>query len=378
MSGPQPPGPWGPPPQAPGGPTPPPGPPQQPWGPPQPWQPPGPPRKGGRGKWIWGGVALVAVIAVTVVITVLVIGRHSNSPNAGPSGDGLTSGIASANDKGPVAIITDEPTCDKWMAIWNSLSDREKNGWTDRDPSVPATAWTDEQRTQYHAVAQALRTATDQALPLVKQTPHRVVRELYEAFIAYGRAYAAKVPNYMAADDHVIRVAGDSSNAMGWICNAIQWGSAGNSIPAVSAAAPPTQNALKNATLGDTANPSKFLTKPDPVCADWTNLGDDFDKQTLADWQTINGDLPVNQWPPEQKAVMDALAPKLSSFADQIEQLGRRSSNLVLQDFAVLSALYSRAYVAAFPNYTKPDGYLGNVMTSSAPAVYQACLVAGG
>ena len=43
------------------------------WGP-----PPGPPqRRGGKGKWIFGGIALLAVIAVTVVITVLVVGKDS-------------------------------------------------------------------------------------------------------------------------------------------------------------------------------------------------------------------------------------------------------------------------------------------------------------
>ncbi len=50
------------------------------WGPQQPWgPPPGPPPRGGKGKWIFGGIALLAVIAVTVVITVLVVGKDSGS-----------------------------------------------------------------------------------------------------------------------------------------------------------------------------------------------------------------------------------------------------------------------------------------------------------
>jgi hypothetical protein len=102
------------------------------WGPQQPWGP--PPRRGGKGKWIFGGIALLAVIAVTVVITVLVVGKDSgSSPN--PTGmNGNSSDIASANDKGPVAIITDDPTCDAWGRVareYSAQSDAVK--WGDRD-----------------------------------------------------------------------------------------------------------------------------------------------------------------------------------------------------------------------------------------------------
>src|SRR6478736_5641932 len=85
------------------------------WGPQQPWgPPPGPPRSGGgKGKWIFGGIALLAVIAVTVVITVLVVGKNSGGGSPTPT-NGNGSDIASANDKGPVAIITDDPTCSGW------------------------------------------------------------------------------------------------------------------------------------------------------------------------------------------------------------------------------------------------------------------------
>ena len=82
---------------------------------PQPWgSPPGPPQpRGGKGKWIFAGIALLAVIAVTVVITVLVVGKDSGGGSPTPT-NGNGSDIASANDKGPVAIITDDPTCDAW------------------------------------------------------------------------------------------------------------------------------------------------------------------------------------------------------------------------------------------------------------------------
>jgi len=37
---------------------------------------------------------------------------------------------------------------------------------------------------------------------LAKRTPHRVMRELYEQFIAYSRAYADRIPTYTPPDDN--------------------------------------------------------------------------------------------------------------------------------------------------------------------------------
>ena len=168
-----------------------------PWGPQQPWSaPPGPPPRGGRGKWILAGIAALAVIAVTVVITVLVV-RPDSGDNSPTPGNNSGSEIASANDKGPVSIITEDPTCEAWRRVGNGLSAAEqKVNWGDRDPSVPASAWTPEQRTMYETVGNAMRSAADQTVDLVKLTPHRVMRELYEQFIAYARAFADSVPTY--------------------------------------------------------------------------------------------------------------------------------------------------------------------------------------
>src|SRR6478752_3205926 len=123
--------------------------PQQPWGP--------PPRRGGKGKWIFGGIALLAVIAVTVTITVLVVGKNSGSSPTPTSTSAPPSDIASANDKGPATIITEDPTCAPTGPIFETLSARERNGWDNRDPSIPASQWTPNIRTQYEAVEEAWR-----------------------------------------------------------------------------------------------------------------------------------------------------------------------------------------------------------------------------
>src|SRR3954470_18557537 len=123
------------------------------WGPQQPWgSPPGPPPHGGKGKRILGGIAVLAVIAVTVVITVLVVGKDSgNSPTPTPA-NGTGSDIASANDKGPATIITEDPTCEPTRPILDTRASQEHNGWDTRDPSIPTSAWTPALRAQYQAV----------------------------------------------------------------------------------------------------------------------------------------------------------------------------------------------------------------------------------
>ena len=49
-------------------------------------------------------------------------------------------------------------------------------------------SWTPKQRAQFMAAGQSMRSAAAQTVGLVKLTPHRVMRELYQQFIAYARA----------------------------------------------------------------------------------------------------------------------------------------------------------------------------------------------
>ncbi len=41
-----------------------------------------------------------------------------------------------------------------------------------------------------------MRNAADQTVALAKLTPHRVMRELYQQFIAYARAYSDAIATY--------------------------------------------------------------------------------------------------------------------------------------------------------------------------------------
>jgi hypothetical protein len=317
------------------------------------------------------GIALLAVIAVTVVITVMVVGKDSG--NSSPkSTDAPTTDIASANDNGPATIITEDPTCASTTPILTTLADEEKKGWDARDPSIAASAWTPTGRAQYEAVRRAMRSAADQMLPVVKLTPHRVMRELYEQFIAYSRAYAERIPTYTPRDDHLALASGSAANAVGEICSAISYGSASARGPLVPKAKAPS----RVAPAGDPANPQRFLPETNPVCADWTEASSQFRTDTAA-WADINSDIPASQWTPEQREINDAVAPVMNAFADELQSLGERSGNLTLDDFAVLSAQYRRAYVQSLPSYTASDNYLASAAVMLGGVVEGACLAVG-
>lgn len=373
-------GPWQPPPSTPGQPpTPPPGqPPQgQPYGSPvgqyPGWYPPGPPKKNNALKWALGAVALIAVIAIAVAVTLALTHGGTGSGPSDTGGSGSAAGIASANDTGPVSVITDEPTCDRFNTINNGLADQGKNGWNNRDASIPATEWTPDQRAQYDAIGAAMRNAAEQLVALAKQTPHRVVRELYEQFIAYSRAYADSIPTYTASDDDLASVVIDIEGSMQNLCSAISQGSASSRGPSVPAATPPSHSS----PVSDPARSQRFLSHPDPACNEWASLVDKFSKDTSA-WKAIDSAIPASQWTPEQKAVNDAVQPVMSTFADSVENLGRRSTNPVFYDLAALNAQYLRAYVHGLPTYVPSDSYLYATSAKLGQTITYACSAVGG
>ncbi|TPW90276.1 hypothetical protein [Mycolicibacterium fortuitum] len=348
------------------------------WGPQQYQQyaPAPPPKKGGALKWVLGGTALIAVIAITAVVSMSLGGgdkdKGDGSRLTATAGSGSNSEFASANDTGPITIITEDPSCAAWAPINNTLADSQKNGWIDRDPSIPASAWSPDLQRQYQQVADALRAATDQTEPLAKLTTHRVMRQLYEQFIAYARAYTDSIPTYTERDNALVQTTLSVGNVLTDVCQAISFGSAAARAPFVPEADAPTNVA----TPGDPANPKRFLATPNAVCPDWTAEADRFRADTAA-WKNTDPNIPAAEWSPEQKALNDAVIPVLRQSADSLEELGEHSDNPTFQDFAQLAAQYRRAYAQAIPTYSVADRHLQRVGVISVGMVTSACEAAG-
>lgn len=349
-------------------------------------QPPGlPPKKRGNAwKWALGGVALLAVIGVTAAVSISVVkgkdgggGTTAQPPitsGASQSPTASNSDIASANDTGPATIITEDPTCAAWGPISNAESAAEnKAAWGDHDYTIPAAEWTPELREKYEIVSKAMSASADQAVALAKKTPHRVMRELYEQYIAYAHAFAKSLTTYTAVDNYLANVAVHAGVAILYICEAITYKSATARAPLVSDPAP--QAELSN--VGDVQNPQRFMESRDSTCSKWQSLSDAFDSDTKA-WGNLDPNHTAENWNADERAIVDAAVPVMKKYADDIESLGRSSSNPTIADFSVLAAQYWRAYVAALPTYGKADFYLAQVGKRLSQVVVQACGAFGG
>jgi hypothetical protein len=337
------------------------------------WPQPGPPpQQGNNLKWLLIGVSVLLVIGISVGAT-LIFTRDGGGGGTTTTTSGAPSDVASANDTGPVTIITDEPTCAKFVNISNSLVDIQRQGWGDSRESLgPSAEWTSDQRAQVEAVARAMRNAADQSFSLLKQTPHRVIRELYEQFIVYGRAYADSVPGYSPADDALASANVNAGSAIIGICNTITYGSSGRGV-ALAAAPQPTELAR----VGDPADPQRFIKAPDSTCVEWVRRLDEFNAETTA-WADSDPSVPASQWTPERRALEQSVQPLIEAYANNIDTLGRQSKNPVLEDFASSAALYLRAYLTVGDNYKVADGWLSSVGFKFANLVSGACLAVSG
>lgn len=322
-------------------------------------------------QWELWLVALVAVAALAGAV-VLFATTATFTDSARPAPDGLSKSqnadVASAHDEGSAAVVTEDPTCSAWMSINHSLAYDGQGIWNDRDRTLPASSWNDTQRMQFAAAARSMRDAAAQTVGLARLTPHRVMRELYEQFIAYAHAYAARVAKYKPADEAFAGTANSAASALGAICAAIADGSASMRGPLVPAGqAPP-----KLTPTGNLANPLPFLARPRPACGRWKSALDQFAQQTAA-WQHMNPGIPAVLWDERQKATNLAAAQVMNVFAGELQSIARESADPTWQDFADLAAAYRRAFVAAVPTYSPPDNHLANAANYLSTTVLGAC-----
>ncbi|WP_237024311.1 hypothetical protein [Mycolicibacterium vaccae] len=335
-------------------------------------------RNGNGGRWALATLAVLGVVVATVVATTLIV--RDSSPSSGPTLPAVppsesspnSLAVASATDTGPVQIITADQTCAEWSPISTGIAHAASAGWDRRDPLIPAPEWAPEQRDQYAAFEAATRDAADRTVPLAKTTPHRVMRILYEQFIAYSRAYVSHLPNYVGADDRLIVVAIGFSSTLNAICDSIAFGSAGARASLVPAAPAPRQIDRQL----DPENAKQFLLSPNTSCPEWLDAAKRFTDDT-ASWRTVDPNIPFADLSLEQRLVNNAAAPIMEEFATKAQMIGRQSGNAVWADLAILSAQYRRGYVSALPTYAPADNDLQVVASSLTGSISEACRVAG-
>nr|WP_233272311.1 hypothetical protein [Mycolicibacterium smegmatis] len=305
------------------------------------------------------------------MVTVLVVRPDSGTSTTQGNPDVTNSEFASASDNGPITIITDDPTCDAWNTVaGESASVTDSVKWDDRDTGIPATAWTPDQRAMYDATGTAMTRAADQAEGLVTKTPHRVMRELYEQFIAYTRAFVQSIPSYVPADNHLTVAASGAGNGLANICGAIVYRSAQAVAPLVPAVSNPTDPSRENEI-----STTVLLADNNSICGEWDSLVSKFSEDTKA-WRAIDKNIAAKDWTPEQKRLNDEVVPVMLASADEMERLGRASGNPTLEDVAVLAAQYRRGFVTTLPTYTSADSYLELTTTNLVRLINWACKAA--
>lgn len=308
-------------------------------------------RPRGDAQWSIVAVAVAAIVALTAVV--VVAGNHADSAAAqsGPDDRGgepsnaLPEAPASAADTGPIAIITDDQTCGDWKTVQNAVTvARRTADWDQRDPRIPASSLTPGQRAELTGFGDALRARADATVALAARTPHREMRGLYLAFIAYGRAYVDALPNYQPPDDDLAQASLAASDALTRICGATQSKVASAQEPRLAPVAGPSAPPL----AVDLSSPEPFLPQPNRICQRWVDE-DSALQARIRPWSTIDPDLAVGQLDGDQIRIYADTARTMNQFAARTEPIGRGSGNPTWEDFATLGALYFRAYSQAVP-----------------------------
>ncbi|OBF86775.1 hypothetical protein A5791_20435 [Mycobacterium sp. 852002-51163_SCH5372311] len=366
--------------------APPPGPPPMPvpvpygppWpvaGPPPGWGP--PPRRRRRRGWALAGAALVLVTVATVTAA-LILNRTHSSGHAVTATTTVPAGVwASDNDTGPVTLINDEPTCPRWTPIGQALVNSPIERWAVTHPGQPnplthpGDTWTPDERKAMQDAAHAYRVAAVKTAALARTTPHRVVREFYEQFIAYAHAFADVLGDNYVPTNAAGATAESAYNALISLCSTVDTGAARARSTLVTAPAAPKQTARPQ----DPMNPKRFATTSDlSICGELISVFKTFKANpTVLDW--AKGD--HNPLTPEQRAANDAVAPLMLNLADDTERIAQRSDNPLIQDFAVFTAQYQRGFAKALPTYTSRDGELAGAAGYTREMLVDACMSAG-
>jgi hypothetical protein len=344
------------------------------------WGPP-PPRRRTRRWWALSGVALVLALAAAGVAVTLLRRDSGGGPIAATSPTTTTTTMppaTSAGDVGPVGLITEEPTCVRWLAISPKWPIDPPINIAGVSPvTVPRNAWTPQQQSAMQTMANNIRAEARQTAVLANTTPHRVMRELYEQFVAYGRAFAdTAAGNYVPEDSGLLYSKNHLLDTLVSVCVAIRAG------------APAARSALVTAAPGapsrvappqDPADPQRFVTASDvPACVGLESLTRNYaSNPTVTAWIDSDKTIPASQWDPKQKALNDAVAPIMLTLADDVEHTTGQGNNPVMADFGTLFVQYQRVFAKALPLYVPSDFQLDGVASNMLFMMAQACQTVG-
>jgi len=243
-----------------------------------------------------------ALCALTAVLLVAACGHSAfrnvepapppPTPVSSPTAPVAPVPTASDTDTGPVGIITTDPTCPAWTTAFTDMS---KNKFLEGDyPDINK---------------------------LAAQTPHRVMRRLYEQENAYATAH---LESGVARGEAQYRAAYHASTALNAICTSSAYNTGGRdgALPERAPVYPP----------------EPFLPVWIFECQDAGVLND----KLASEWTSDDMKRPVAQWTPKQRAKWAELRSLMESTAADLDGVAAVGSNSVFNDFLALEAVYLR------------------------------------
>ncbi|MDO2386875.1 hypothetical protein QRB41_26470 [Mycobacterium avium subsp. hominissuis] len=271
-------------------------------------------------------------------------------------------------------MTTHAPPEPRWMSLPELAA---ATGLTGAQISqfVPATPTPEGPRFNSHqtALARVVRNLTDAGAPAA--AIHTAVADLSQR--PYGDVLAA-------ADKHLARPRRSSRGkrtalAAGAIAALLIAGLIGGAIGATTnrhdQATPPAA-APQTITVTEPLNPT-IPTRPDPVCAEWAHLNDDY-RAKRADWVKTDPDIPAGQWSAEQRALSMAVIPVMKAEAADMRRLADKAADPVLRSMLQMEAMYMDVYAGRLPTYTPPDDQrLWVAATDFGNAVNSMCYATG-
>lgn len=328
----------------------------QPQGGPPPWQsvqpPPG--SSSSRRRWIVIGFSLLVVVAVVIVLLVWKA-TSSDGPGSGattPTDDGIDRTVGLLREKDPV--------CDEWGKYADELAENEKR-WAQTDDTIPATAWTAEQRRIFADVGAAMKIATNQFEAILPKARNVVLQELIAQTIFYLETYVQDIPNYVGRNALIAGVASNFSNAVTFMCTAVPTTSTVN-----------LDDVERSSTVSNPAMISDFMAEGDSVCAELAVL---LDRQSsmLEGWTAGDSMTPADSWSAEEWALNKAVREVLTHDLVQFRDIAERAKGRVTGDLIATHNAYLKAFADAIPTYTPDDIKMWRVVIALAGGISAAC-----
>lgn len=340
------------------------GPPGSPYPSQQRWAAPPPPRRRRGWPWVLLVVAVIAVLAASIGI--VVVGRGDSSPvERTPTASPVSADSRAAGPEDePAGLIEKvDPVCADYQITYEILAQRQQS-YAAISQDIPASQWTEEQRTVMDATVRAIQSAVSRYTEMLPKAENRVVQQLLAQTIVYLTKTADSLRDYHAGADRLYpQIATGLGGALDYICRSVlvvmSW-------PAAEHPAAPATVAADPAVL------VAFMPEPDSVCGDFMVWWQEQDAE-LSPWYPRDQSIPGVQWTPEQRDLSDAARTVLQQNVGELNDFSSRTSNPVFQDFLSTMTSYTAAYADMLADYTPDAVPVWGVVATLSGGLKAAC-----